>query len=388
MTPSNANGKHLTIAFDTWPLGSRFRNTGIHVYAKNLLRHFREMARDNSVEFRPLICRGIGNDGNQFEAAANFRPYQTNLLRIGRVWRYGGACVSARTSKADLLFCPSGNMPVSALVPVVATIHDVIPVFFPKVPKARGMRFEFANTARSARVVITDSLHSRKDLVEIFKLSPPKVHVVYLACNETVFNDAPDGPMVRDGLLKKLGLDRPYILHHGRIQERKNLRRLIEAYRLVRSRNANLEFDLVLVGELGWQHEEVTVAASSVEAPARVIFTGPQDDPELAMLLRGASMAVVPSLYEGFCLPLLEAMACGTPTICSNSSCLPEISGSVLRYFDPLSIEEMADCMERVLESSTVRQSLSLRGKKRASEFSWRRCAEETLAVLKSTAAN
>ncbi len=100
------------------------------------------------------------------------------------------------------------------------------------------------------------------------------------------------------------------------------------------------------------------------------------------MLLRGAALEVIPSLYEGFCLPMVEAMACGIPTIAANSSCLPEISGGVLRYFDPYSIDEHAVCMQDALQSQDLRAELSSRGKERAQKFSWDLCAEETLDVV------
>lgn len=385
-----SNGKHPTIAFDTWPLRSQFRNTGIYVYAKNLLSHFRRIAAQDSIGVRPLVSHAVPNDANQFDAGAGFRPYDTSFLRIGRVWRYGGACISAMVSGADLLFCPSGTThPLGGLIPVVATIHDVTPIVLPAFPKklARGLRFAFTTTARFSRAIITDSICSKHDLMNAFGLPEDRVHVIYLGCDQAIFNDTAPDPELTGALLNKLGLRKPYIFHHGTIQPRKNLKRLIEAYRLAFSRNHNLDFDLVLAGDLGWQYEEVVTAAHS-NAGTRVILTGPLSDPELAIVLKAAHLAVIPSLYEGFCLPLLEAMACGTPTICSNASCLPEVSGGVLRYFDPLSVDEMAACIEQALESDSLRQSLSLRGKQRSSCFSWRRCAEETMTLLKATAAN
>ena len=105
-------------------------------------------------------------------------------------------------------------------------------------------------------------------------------------------------------------------------------------------------------------------------------------------MLRGATLTVIPSLYEGFCLPMVESMACGVPTIASNNSCLPEVSDGVLRYFDPLQIEEMVACMQRALEDDALRAELSRRGKERAASFDWERCAEATLAVLARHARN
>lgn len=386
---SNGNSNHVTIAFDTWALISRFRNSGIYVYARNLLSHFREIAGEHRVEMRPLVSSSVASDANKFEAGRGFRPYNTNLLRVGRIWRYGGACLSALGSNADVLFCPSGTtLPVGPLFPVVATIHDVTPVVFPAFPKklARGLRFAFANTARFSRSIITDSLCSKQDLVNVFKVPEAKVHVVYLGCDQTVFNDEPPKLEQKKKVIARFGLSKPFIFHHGTIQPRKNLTRLIEAYRLCLSRNRGLDCDLVLAGEFGWQYEETVAAANASHGPGRVVLAGALSDPELATLLKCAQLVVIPSFYEGFCLPLLEAMACGAPSICSNASCLPEISGGVLRYFDPYSAEEMACCIEKALESESLRSKLSMEGKKRASQFSWRRCAEETLVILKFAA--
>jgi len=166
----------------------------------------------------------------------------------------------------------------------------------------------------------------------------------------------------------------------------KNLKRLLHAYQALRERNTNLDLDLVLVGPLGWEYEGVLAAAS--RGPGNVVLTGPLADEELAILVKGASLSVIPSLYEGFCLPMVEAMACSTPTIASNVSCMPEISGGVLRYFNPLSEEEISASMEEVLENSDLQKDLAEKGSARANQFDWQRCAEETLAVLKQQLAN
>ena len=111
-------------------------------------------------------------------------------------------------------------------------------------------------------------------------------------------------------------------------------------------------------------------------------MTGALNDLDLSLLVRGASLEVIPSLYEGFCLPMVEAMACGVPTIAANTSCLPEISGGVLRYFDPIPVADIAACMEAVLLSRDLQAELTGRGQERARKFSWDLCAQETLAVL------
>jgi glycosyltransferase involved in cell wall biosynthesis len=141
----------------------------------------------------------------------------------------------------------------------------------------------------------------------------------------------------------------------------------------------------VLAGVLGWGHEEV-VREAQERGAGRVMLAGELEDRELALLLKGASLVVIPSLYEGFCLPMVEAMASGVPVIAARTSCLPEISGGALRYFDPLSVEEMAGCMEQVLESSELQSTLIKQGKEQAAMFDWGRCARETLSILRKNA--
>ena len=145
--------------------------------------------------------------------------------------------------------------------------------------------------------------------------------------------------------------------------------------------------DLVLAGPLAWQHQEtVDAAKAGNDDRGKIVLTGALNDRDLSLMLRGAVLEVIPSLYEGFCLPMVEAMACGIPTIASNSSCLPEISGGALRYFDPYSIEDMAACMEEALLSRDLHAEIAGRGRERAQKFSWDLCAEETLAVVEKVA--
>ena len=151
-----------------------------------------------------------------------------------------------------------------------------------------------------------------------------------------------------------------------------------------------MECDLVLAGPMGWNHDEIIAMARTAnqDSRLRVIFTGPLSDDDLAILVKSAVLEVIPSLYEGFCLPMVEAMACGTPTIAANTSCLPEVSGGVLRYFDPLSVEDIACWMQRALEDSELRRELSRAGVERAAILSWDACARETMNILKASVWN
>lgn len=378
-----------TIAFDTWILGSGAGNHGAYVYAAQLLNHFRELGSRYSVQVRPYASAGSDNVANTLPAAPGFQPRQTGLLKHSRLWRFGGASALAAFERVDLVFSPlCTTLHLGGLAPTVTTIHDLIPVVMPwKSRVVKTLRFLLWSAARWSRAIITVSQHSKTDLMEVYGLPESGIFVVYNGCDHAVFNGtAPDAGCLLE-TRRKFGLERPYVLHYGAIKPNKNLKRLVLAHRRLVARNPNLDCDLVLAGTPDSSHEEVLAAARPNGGNrGHVILTGAVNQRELVTLIKGASLAVFPSLYEGFCLPMIESMACGTPTIASNSSCLPEISGGVLKYFDPHSEEEMSACMEAVLESQDLRCELAERGRTRAGEFEWHRCAERTMEVLAQVA--
>ena len=377
----------MKIAFDSWVLSSRLRYQGTYVYARNLIAQFKRITESTpEIRFCLFTSPKGANDANAITPSPGFEARPTALLAHDRLWRLGGASLAAARSHADLMFAPAPSTVPTGNIPVVSTIHDVTLLQMPSHSRRVRLlqRLVVWWSAKFSRAIITDSECSKRDLVSLYGLPESKVSVVYLGYDGAIFNSAPPDLKSQTSLRKKLGITRPYLLHHGTIQPRKNLKRLMEAYRLILARNRNLDLDLVLAGPLGWEYEETVAAAKNGnEGRGRVLMPGPLADFDLATLIKGASLAVVPSLYEGFCLPMVEAMASGAPTVVANASCLPEISGGVLRYFDPRSVEDMAACLEQVLESEGTRKDLAEKGKKRAACFSWQRCAEETVAVLK-----
>jgi glycosyltransferase involved in cell wall biosynthesis len=375
----------VRIAIDSWTLASRFRCQGTYVYAQNLLREFKKIARAGAgVRFALFASGRNGNDAISIAPQERFELCSSRLLDHDRVWRFGGAGLSAARSHADVIFVPTPATLPLGRVPAVCTIHDVTPITMPSHSKRIGtmQRILMKGCARFSRAIITSSECSKKDIVALLGVAEEKVRVVHDGCDHTVFNAEPAAPDAMAGLRLRLGLSKPYVLHHGTVQPRKNLKRLIEAYRLMLARNQSLDIDLVLAGQMGWASDEVFSAAIGGQGRGNVILTGVVPEMDLALLIKGAELAVVPSLYEGFSLPMVESMACGTPTIVSRTSCLPEISGNVLEYFDPLSIDDMAACMQSALTDSQMRRRLREKGIERASKFTWERCAQETLDVL------
>jgi len=376
----------VRIAIDSWTLANRFRCQGTYVYAQNVLREFKKIARAGAgVRFALFASGRNGNDAISIAPEENFELCSSRLLDHDRVWRLGGAGLSAARSQADVIFVPTAaTLPIGP-VPAVCTIHDVTPITMPSHSKKVGtmQRVLMKGCARFSHAIITSSECSKRDIVALLGVPEEKVRVVHDGCDHAVFNAQPADPAAIAFMRLRLGIDKPYVLHHGTIQPRKNLKRLIEAFRLMLARNRSLDLNLVLAGHAGWASEEIIEAASSSSGGReRVILAGMVPEADLALLIKGAEMAVVPSLYEGFSLPMVESMACGTPTIVSQTSCLPEISGNVLAYFDPLSIDDMATCMQSALTDLQMRERLREKGIEQASKFTWERCAQETLDVL------
>jgi glycosyltransferase involved in cell wall biosynthesis len=375
----------VKIAVDSWTLASRFRCQGTYVYTQNLLREFKKLVRENiGLRFSLFASGQNGNDAIHLAPADRFELCSSALLDHDRLWRFGGAGLSASRAHADVMFIPTAaTMPVGP-VPAVCTIHDVTPITMPShsTTVSAFQRVLLKGCARFSRTIITSSECSKRDIVTHLGVPEEKVVVIHDGSDQSLFNTtSPDMPALA-ALRARLGIEKPYLLHHGTIQPRKNLKRLIQAFRLMLTNNADLDFDLVLVGGRGWASDEIVNAAAESNGRGRVILAGILDDIDLALLIKGATLAVVPSLYEGFSLPMVEAMACGVPTIASNTSCLPEISGKALAYFDPLSIQDMAACMHAVLRDSDLSLRLRQKGLDRAREFTWERCARQTLEVL------
>jgi glycosyltransferase involved in cell wall biosynthesis len=382
----------MRIAIDTLFLGRSFQHTGTAVYLKNLLHECLHACETNSqdMEFHGFASQNDRWNENGL-ASPLLHVHKADILRMRSFWLLGGMALRTTSVRPELVFLPTAHHSLpNPCVPVVTTILDAMPKRLPSDLVGRGFPPLHAMTwlnAGLANRVITISCWSKRDLIEIYRVNPEKVEVVYLGYDKGLYNDIPPDPEGSAAILARLGIRRPFVLHHGVVQLRKNVHRLIQAWDRIRERHKELDAQLVLAGPMGFGHEEILSIREASPNRDQIILTGALPDTELAALVKNAFLCVIPSLYEGFCLPMVEAMACGVPTVTSNSSCMPEISGGVLEYFDPLSVEHMAETMIRVLEDSELRKSLRETGVRRAAEFSWQRCAQETLRVFAATVA-
>ncbi len=264
----------------------------------------------------------------------------------------------------------------------VTTIYDLTAVLFPEyhtelVRKTMAKKFHFARTQADAVIAISES--TKQDAITHLGLDPARVHVAYCGVNDEYRPLPIDWVTER---LRPLGLaPQTYILHLGTIEPRKNLARLLQAFSQLRRRLPKPAPKLVQVGMKGWMYEEIFAQVQALDLEDDVIFVGWAESELLPALYNGARLFVYPSLYEGFGLPVLEAMACGVPVVTSHTSSLPEVAGDAALLVDPYDVAQIAEAMERLLVDQDLAQMLRQRSLKRAARFTWQACAEKTLKI-------
>ncbi len=261
----------------------------------------------------------------------------------------------------------------------VVTVHDAFPYTCPRTSTRLDWLVYHAwlpYALPAADAIITDSEQSREDIVKYLPVSPEHVTVVPLAADRRF---RPVEAAAVEPILQSYDVAQPYILYVGALESRKNLPRLLEAYALLRAWSER--WRLVIVGARKWKSSPILDTVQRLGLEPHVTFTGYVADEDLPALYTGADLFAFPSLYEGFGLPVLEAMACGTPVVTSNTSSLPEVVGDAALLVDPYDVEAMASAMRQVLEDPALAQALRQRGLARAATFSWERTARETIAV-------
>ena len=282
----------------------------------------------------------------------------------------------ARDAGVDVLHCPVPLAPVRAGVPLVVTVYDAMPLrhpeWFPRANVAQ-VRLVAARALRRAGAVVCASQHARGDIADAFGLDPMRIHVAPLGVDERFT----PGPVVPEALAR-MGIAQPFVLCVATLQPRKNLRGALAAFERLVAGGA--PHQLVVVGARGWRDAPDLRALRDSPVAARIVAPGWVRDDELVGLLRGAAVVAVPSLYEGFGLPALEAMACGAPVVCSDRTALPEVVGDAAELADPDDADALAAAFVRALEPARA-DALRAAGPRRASGFTWTRHADRVVAA-------
>ena len=279
--------------------------------------------------------------------------------------------------------------PPLAPCPVVATVHDLSFEHLPETFTRRSwmqLRVTVRQTARRAAHVITISEHSRQDIAKTYGIAPERITVTPLAAPAHIMRVTDETTL--QTVLRKYGIQRDYILSLGSLQPRKNLVRLIEAYSLLRQTHSESSFpQLVVAGRRAWLDQDTMRAAQKSAFARDITFTGYVADDDLAALYSGAVCFVYPSYFEGFGLPVVEAMQCGVPVVAGNLTSLPEVVNDAGVLVDPFDAQAFAGAMGQIVNDGNYRAELSARGIERAKAFTWKRTAELTLDVYKRVAA-
>jgi glycosyltransferase involved in cell wall biosynthesis len=364
----------LHIAIDAHSVGAKLG--GNETYAINLIEALAEIDQSNRYTLyvtKPAAIERFANRWANFSVKQTF-PH-TPLVRIPLT-----LVRELRRHPVDVLHVQYTAPPLSPC-PVVATIHDLAFEHLPETFNRRSwmqLRLTVRGTARRAAQIITVSEYSKQDISETYGIAPERILVTPLAASSRF------GPVTNETELKKVrktyGIERDYILSLCSIHPRKNLVRLIEAYSLLRQSRPEVKLpQLVLAGKRGWLDSETFKAAEQNGRGSDILFTGYIADQDLPALYSGATSFVYPSYFEGFGLPILEAMQCGAPVIAGNRTSIPELVAEAGLLFNPFDTKALVEALKQVLDDADYRAVLRAKGLKRSGEFVWKTTAEVTL---------
>ncbi len=347
----------------------KLRDYGIGTYIRNLLRHLARL--DDRTEY-VVLCR---QEDIAFatELGENFRAVPERS-RGYSIREQIAVPLDLRREAADLFHAPHYVLPPLTPCRSVVTIHDCIHLRFPQyLPNRLGYAYARSSlwvaAHRSARV-LTVSEASKRDILRYFRIPESKVTVIYNAIDERFNEEPPADEVMR--VRERYQLNDPFVLYAGNIKPHKNLERLIEAFHIIR-RGELESVKLLIIGDEISKYAALRRTVHRYKLHKHVRFFGFVPDATLAILYRLARVFVFPSLYEGFGLPPLEAMASGTPVITSNVSSLPEVVGDAAMLIDPYEPDAIAGAMRRVLADDRLRDDMRERGLARVREFSWDR---------------
>jgi glycosyltransferase involved in cell wall biosynthesis len=370
--------RSVTIGFVRVAIDARkLHDFGIGTYIRNLLRHLARLDKDTEYV---LLCRD-GDLGVPQQLGANFRAVREPSPNYSLREQIHIPYVLFR-ERPDVYHAPHYVLPPAVPCRSVVTIHDTIHLNFPQYLPNRGAyayaRALMWTAAKKSDRILTVSESSKRDIIHYFGVAPDKVVVVYNAIDERFGTEPQPEEIAR--VRERFQLDHGFVLYVGNIKPHKNLVRLIEAFDGLRREGFD-DLKLLIIGDEISKWSALRRAVHSHKLHKHVRFLGFQSDDTLASLYRLAAVFVFPSLYEGFGLPPLEAMASGTPVVTSNLSSLPEVVGDAAVLVDPYDAVDIKDGIKRVLTDPALREDLRRKGLQRAREFSWERSVARTREI-------
>ncbi len=426
---------------------NREHKTGTEWYSYYLIKYFAQFDAENQYilysdsplqgGLLDLTRVGIDNENNKEDPVYDDKGYQIiksphnnfrgDVLRwpVPYLWTLGRLSLEMILHKPDLLFVPAHGLPLIRPKYTINTIHDVSfreegsSYIFEKKklgPKTSRIGRKIMNwlvkamtggkyganafdyldwsttySLRHSDKIITVSNYSRDQILKTYRCDHDdicrsnKIKVIHNGFNDLIYKKIDDQEKIA-AVLKKYGIEGSYLLYTGRLERKKNTPFLIEAFAKAKAGHRDIVEKLVLVGDASFGYDEVKYLTHQYGLSSEVITTGWVPESDMPYIVNGASAFIFPSIHEGFGIPVLQAMNCGIPVLLSDIPVLREIVGDAGFFFDPYNKEQAADTIAKLLLDNELKNNLANKGLKRVEEFSWEKCARETLKVLKDTA--
>ncbi|MCR4286660.1 MAG: glycosyltransferase family 4 protein, partial [Deltaproteobacteria bacterium] len=368
------------------------QRTGVGNYSFLLIRALSKIDKENEYLLYPFFYHIFGDFRNKCSGlpeASNYRiafrniPVPTILLRY--IWLAGIPPYLKEYFLGDVDVVHSNTFSAphfkNKRKRLVVTIYDLTVLTHPECHRKANIVHCLKGTKdaiKYADAIIAISEHTKRDLIEYLGAPPELVTVTHLAAGDDYY-EVTDGEVLRSGR-ERYRLPENYILFVGSLEPRKNIKTLLKAYAGMEE-GFKKDFPLVIAGGKGWMNSDIPEMVKGLDVEDRVVFAGFIDGADIAAVYSQAVVFAYPSLYEGFGLPILEAMSCGAPVITSNTSSMPEVAGDAAVLVDPTDAGALASALEGVLGDPAKRGEMRKKGLEQASRFSWDRCAKETLDV-------
>jgi len=393
---------------------NRQKKTGTEWYSFYLIKELARLDRHN--HYRLYLDKAPSKELQEAVGAAPNFDFRVLPWPLTSFWTLGRLSLEMLFHSPDVLFVPAHGLPLIHPRRTINTIHDVAfareeEVYREEGPKAktparrrllksliklitggryRGTTLEYLNwstafSLRHSSTIITVSDFTKQEILDCFPFADPgKIEVVHNGFASELYQPSASSESEVEHCLNRYGITNPYFLYVGRLEKKKNTAALIEALALLREEYPEIKEKLVLIGNASYGYDEIKYAIEEFDLELEVIMPGWVEEDELPLIFQQATAFIFPTKHEGFGIPVLQALASGTPTAVSDLPVLREVAGEAVRYFNHFDYSDIAEAMAEIVLNKELRADLRERGFRQAKKFSWYRCATETLALIEN----